>query len=303
MKPAVLIREVGLRDGLQSVPHVVPTLTKQRMVDALVFAGVRSFDAASFVPPQLLPQMADAAQVVGHFRQHPHAEIAVLVPNLKGMALAQAAGAHALLFPVSASQEHSRRNMRMSVEQAIQVIVDAVSQRSPGVMVEAGIAMAFGCPFEGDVPIGKVVSIAVQLAQAGVDRIGLADTVGYAHPEMIKKVVKAVQREIGASLHSLHLHDTRGLALANIVTALDLDIRCFDASLGGLGGCPFADGASGNVATEDVVHLLESMSLSTGIDLHRLLQARQLLAETLPDTPLWGAIARAGIPKTYLKEA
>jgi hydroxymethylglutaryl-CoA lyase len=303
MKPAVLIREVGMRDGLQSIPSVVPTQIKQHILDALIHAGVRSFDAASFVPSKLLPQMADAAQVVNYLALQRDVEVAALVPNLKGMAFAQAAGAHVLLFPVSASQEHSLRNVRMSVEQAIEVIVQAMGQRSSGVIVEAGIAMAFGCPFEGNVPIDKVVSIAAQLAQAGVSRIGLADTVGYAHPEMIKKVVKAVRREIGASLHSLHLHDTRGLALANMVTALDLDIRCFDSSLGGLGGCPFADGASGNVATEDVVHLLESIGLSTGIDLALLLEARQLLANALPDTPLWGSIARAGVPRTYLKEA
>jgi hydroxymethylglutaryl-CoA lyase len=301
-RPIIAIREVGPRDGLQMVKAVMPTAAKIAWINAMAAAGLRGMEVASFVPPHLMPQMADAAEVTRAARQHhPALTVAALAPNLRGAQNAAAAGAHVVVVPVSASEAHSRANVRRSREdQVAEVarIVEAVGRDRP--RIEAGISTAFGCSLQGTVPEDDVVQLGVALAEAGADTVSLADTLGYATPAQVKRLVRRLRKEIGAErLGHLHLHDTLGTALANAYAGLEEGVRGFDGALGGLGGCPFAPGSVGNAATEDLVYLLESEGFDTGIDLPGLLAARDLLAELLPSERLHGRVAAAGIPRTY----
>jgi hydroxymethylglutaryl-CoA lyase len=270
MTPEVLISEVGPRDGLQSVKATMPTAAKCAWIDALVAAGLREIEVASFVPARLLPQMADAADVVRHARRHAGVTVLALVPNLKGAEAAIEAGAHKLTIPVSASAAHLMANVRKTPEEMlaeVRAIVALRTAHAPQVGIEVGVSTAFGCTIQGEVPEDTVVRLAEQLAEAGVDDIGLSDTTGMANPAQVRRLFQRVHAAIGDKTGAAHLHNTRGLGLANCLAAYDVGVRAFDASLGGLGGCPFAPGASGNVVTEDLVFMFEAMGVRTGIDL------------------------------------
>ncbi|MDA8050301.1 MAG: hydroxymethylglutaryl-CoA lyase [Rhodospirillales bacterium] len=301
-KKKVTVCEVGPRDGLQIAHGIMPTPAKIRWITAIAAAGVPAIEVGSFVPPKLVPQMADTDAIVRHAVAIPGLTVVALVPNLRGAQNAYAAGTHRITIPVSVSEGHSRANLNRSpAEQIAEVgrIVAWVRRQPRGMEIEAGCSTAFGCSIDGAVPIAKVVAVATGLAEAGVESVALADTVGYAHPAQIHETVRAVRAAIGPKLEGLHLHDTMGLGLANALAGLEEGIRSFDAALAGLGGCPFAPGASGNIVTEDLVFMLESMGFSTGIDLARLIAARTALHEGLPDEPLHGQVPKAGIPKTF----
>jgi hydroxymethylglutaryl-CoA lyase len=305
MKSRVLVSEVGPRDGLQSIKPVLPLAAKQAWIAAEAAAGVREIEVGSFVNPKLLPQLADTAQVVAFARTLPSLTVAVLVANRRGAEAAIAARVHKLTLPLSVSETHSLHNVRRSHEQMLDEVRGIVAllrelpvEQRP--VFEGGLSTAFGCTLEGHVPLERVVKLGVALMDAGCDEIGLADTTGYANPSQVKTVVRAVRAAVGdAALTSLHLHNTRGLGLANVLAGLEVGIATFDASLCGLGGCPFAPGASGNIVTEDLVFMLESMGLDTGIDLPRLLEVRAILREALPQEPLYGFTADAGLPLNF----
>ena len=298
----VEVVEVGLRDGLQILERVMPTEDKIAWLNAEHAAGVRRFEAASFVPPKLMPQMADAAEVVAAAKRLPGTIVTALVPNQKGAVAAVAAGADTLIAPVSASEAHSSANVRRTPDEMVAEIAricEVRNQADRPVRIDAGLATTFGCTIQGEVREDEVVRIAEACLKAGADTIGLADTVGYANPAQVRRLFSRVREVAGDRLHSAHFHDTRGLGLANVVAALDVGIRSFDASLGGLGGCPHAPGASGNVATEDLVFMLEEMGFDTGIDLDALIKAQRRLVELLPGQTLYGKLAGAGLTKTY----
>lgn len=305
MAASVEIVEVGPRDGLQIAHGVMPTDAKVRWIEALADAGLRTIEVGSFVPPQLVPQMADTGEVLRRVKHNrPTLNAAVLVPNLRGAQLACDAGADVIVLPVSVSESHSRANTRKgTMEQVAEAerIAGWLAGQAQAPRFETGCSTAFGCSIEGAVPADRVVEVAAALAEAGSDAIVLADTLGYANPTQIKDVVGAVRDRVGSRLEKLHLHDTMGTGLANALAGYEAGIRAFDASLAGLGGCPFAPGAAGNIVTEDLVYMFETMGCPTGLDLPALLAARRFIAEGLPLEPLRGAVAQAGIPKTYRK--
>lgn len=297
------ISEVGPRDGLQSIKTIMPLKAKKKWISAAADAGVPEIEVGSFVPAQLLPQLADTAELVAHALTIPNLTVAVLVPNLKGAENAIKAGAHKITIPLSASETHSLKNVNRTHAQMIEEVKNIValiktmpSDKKP--KFEGGISTAFGCTLEGKVSKSKIIEIAYALMDAGCNEVGLSDTTGYATPNHIIKLVKAVKSEIGEqNLTGLHLHNTRGLGLANVVAALDHGITTFDASLGGIGGCPFAPGASGNIVTEDLVFMLNSMGYETGIDIEKLLHVREIVKEALPEETLYGFLPEAGMPK------
>lgn len=302
----VTIVEVGLRDGLQILDRVVPTADKIAWLDSEHRAGVRHFEAASFVPPRLLPQMADAAEVMAATKALPGAIAQALAPNFKGAQAALAAGADAIMLPLSASEAHSLANIRKTRAESVEELARVCRARDEGghvTRIDAGISTAFGCTLQGAVPEDDVLRLCEACLEAGADRVALADTVGYADPAQVRRLYRRVRAIAGDRLQSAHFHDTRGLGLANVLAVLDLGIREFDSSLGGLGGCPHAPGASGNVATEDLVFMLESMGFDTGIRIDALLDAQRLLATLLPGQPLHGKIAAAGLPKHFRSSA
>ncbi len=303
--PAVLISEVGPRDGLQSVKAVMPTASKLRWVDALHAAGLREIEVASFVPARLLPQMADAADVVRHASALPGLCVMALVPNLQGAQAALAAGVHKLTIPVSASPAHSMANVRRMPQDMVEQVRAIVALRhdaAPGVGIEVGISTAFGCTLQGAVADDDVIRLAVALAQAGVDEVGLSDTTGMANPAQVRRLFTRLRAELGSKAGAAHMHNTRGLGLANCLAAYDVGVRTFDASLGGLGGCPYAPGASGNVVTEDLVFMFEAMGVTTGVDLEKLIAARAPLMAGLPGEPVYGMTPEAGLPKGFAQE-
>jgi hydroxymethylglutaryl-CoA lyase len=302
MGETVIICEVGPRDGLQIAKTRMATAAKAQWIAAIAEAGVREIEVGSFVPARLIPQMADTAEIVARALAIPGLTVAALAPNLRGAAAAWAAGAHRISIPVSVSEGHSRSNLnRTPAEQIAEVrrVVQWVRSQPRAMQIQAGCSTAFGCSIDGTVPAKRVIEVATELAAAGVDEVTLADTVGYAHPAQVRSLVRAVREAIGDKLTGLHLHDTMGLGLANALAGLEAGVRQFDACLAGLGGCPYAPGASGNVVTEDLVFMLESMGFETGIDLAKLLAARGILREALPDEPLRGQVPQAGIPKTF----
>lgn len=298
----VLVSEVAPRDGLQSVAATMPTAAKHRWIAAMAAAGLQEIEVGSFVPARLLPQLADTGEVVRQAIAIPGVRIMALVPNLRGAQAAYEAGAHKITIPVSVSEAHSLANVRKTHAQMIEEVRSIVAWRDEhcrGLHIESGLATAFGCTISGAVPEDDVVRMAARMAAIGADDIGLADTTGYGNPAQVRRLFTRVRAEVGDRLGSAHFHNTRGQGLANVVAALDVGVTTFDASLGGIGGCPYAPGASGNIVTEDLVFLLEAMGLDTGIDLERLLEARNLLAAALPGEPLYGHLAGAGLPKGF----
>ncbi len=307
---AVQICEVGPRDGLQSVARTLATPLKLAWIDALYAAGLRQIEVTSFVPARLMPQLADAAEVVRHARTQPGLKVLALAPNLKGVQAAAAAGAHAVTVPLSATEAHSQANLRKPIAQAVAELRQIVAWRNaeaPSLHIDAGISVAFGCSIQGPVPQDDVMRLAHALAQAGADSVGVADTTGYANPAQVRRMYLRLFAEIGNADNPVrpglcggaHVHNTRGLGLANCLAAYDVGVRTFDSSLAGLGGCPHAPGASGNVVTEDLVFMFEAMGLATGIDVQALMAARAPLAEGLPGEPLYGMTPLAGVPKGY----
>jgi hydroxymethylglutaryl-CoA lyase len=306
MTEHVIICETGPRDGLQIAKSIMPTAIKTRWIAAIAAAGVPMIEVGSFVPPKLIPQMADTAEITRRAVLLPNVSIMALAPNLRGAQNAYEAGAHRISTPVSVSEGHSRANINKTPAEAIGEVarmVAWVKAQPRRVPIEAGMSTTFGCSIDGRIPLANILRVATGLAEAGVDEITLADTVGYGNPALIREVVRAVRAEIGDKLVGLHLHDTCGVGIANALAGLDEGIRKFDSSLAGLGGCPSAPGASGNIVTEDLVFMLESMGFSTGIDLPKLLAARTIMHEGIPAEPIHGNLAKAGIPRTFAKAA
>ncbi|HWI39033.1 MAG TPA: hydroxymethylglutaryl-CoA lyase [Burkholderiales bacterium] len=294
----VHICEVGPRDGLQNAHQLMPTQAKKAWISALAAAGLKEIEVGSFVPPKLIPAMADTAEIVKHAITIPGLKVVALAPNLKGFQRAIEAGAHKVTFPVSASRQHSESNVRMTPEQMVEEVRKCAEYPHPGVEIEGAVSTAFGCTLQGSVPEDDVVRIAVALAEF-CDGVALADTVGYGNPAQVRRIFRRVKNEIGDKLEGAHFHNTRGLGLANALAAYEEGVRAFDSSLGGLGGCPFAPGASGNVITEDLVFMFESMGVSTGVDLDKLMVARQMMVEVLPAEQTYGHFALAGLPKGF----
>lgn len=299
---AVTVREVGLRDGLQSLSVVVPTQTKLDWIDAAYAAGQREIEVGSFVPARLLPQLADTSELVSRAVQLPGLTVSVLVPNQKGAELALASGAHLMLVPLSASHAHSLANLRKTPQEVVAMVGQMRAARDAAgspMLIEGGVGTAFGCTLQGEVRQDDVLRLMQALLDAGADRVSLADTVGYADPASVRRLFEAARRIAGDRLCCAHFHDTRGLGLANVLAALETGVARFDACLAGIGGCPHAPGASGNVSTEDLVFMLESMGIDTGVDIQQLLALREAAGRWLPDQPLHGALWRAGLPKTF----
>lgn len=299
-----LVSEVGPRDGLQSIKRAMPTDAKHRWIRALAASGLKEIEVASFVPAKLLPQMADAEEVVREAVKIRGLTVLALAPNLRGAQNAILAGAHKVTLPVSASHMHSQSNIRKTVDEAIEEVGRVVRFRDghDGACragIEVGISTAFGCTLQGEVPEDFVIEVAVRLARQGADSVGLSDTTGYANPAQVKRMFKRLHAELGDNAGGAHLHNTRGQGLANVVAALDAGVTTFDSSQGGIGGCPYAPGASGNIVTEDLVFLLESMGIDTGIDVDKLLASRKILMEGLPGEPIYGHLPDAGLPKGF----
>lgn len=293
----ILVSEVGPRDGLQSISRTMPLDAKKAWIAAEAAAGVREIEVGSFVPPALLPQMADTAELAAFARTLPGLDVVALVPNAKGAARAVEAGVHGMSIPFSMSETHSIRNVRKDHPSMLaEIRACAEIAAAGGAHFAVGLSTAFGCTIEGPVAEDKVVRLAEASMEAGAKELSLSDTTGYANPAQVKRLVRAVRAAVGDALTTLHLHNTRGLGLANALAGLEEGITTLDASLGGLGGCPAAPGASGNIVTEDLVFMLQAMGLETGIDLPKLLEVRKILAEALPGEPLYGFTPDAGLP-------
>lgn len=302
MTPEIEISEVGPRDGLQALHGIMPTAAKRAWIAALAAAGLREIEVGSFVPAKLLPQMADTSEIVAYARTLPGLTAAALAPNARGAGDAIAAGAQKITLPLSVSRSHSLANARKTPDQMVEEIRAACLLRDAAPIrpqIEAGLSTAFGCTIEGAVAEAEVVRLAVAAMEAGADEIGLSDTTGMANPAQIRRVIEAVRGAIGAMLTGVHLHNTYGLGLANALAAYEAGIRTFDASQAGLGGCPYAPGATGNIVTEDLVYMFESMGVRTGIDLEKLMEGRRVLSEAFPAEPLYGYVPAAGLPKTW----
>lgn len=298
----ILISEVGPRDGLQSIGSIMATDNKRHWIKSLYEAGLKEIEVGSFVPSHLMPQMADASEIVCYSKSLNKGAVLALVPNLKGAELAIASGVHKLTIPVSASEAHSLANVKKSREEMmleVKKIIDYKNKHSAGVHIEVGISTAFGCTLQGVVNESDVISLAVELANLGVDEIGLSDTAGYANPAQVKRLFKQLRYDLGEKAGAAHMHNTRGLGLANCLAAFEEGVRTFDSSQGGLGGCPYAPGASGNVVTEDLVFMFESMGIKTGINFDKLLKAREILIASLPNESIYGMTPEAGLPKGF----
>jgi hydroxymethylglutaryl-CoA lyase len=309
MTSAVLVSEVGPRDGLQSIDRVMPLDAKKAWIAAEAAAGVREIEVGSFVPARLLPQMADTAELAAFANRIEGLTVAVLVPNLRGAEAAMAVGARKLSMPFSMSETHSLKNVRKNhpaMIEEIRAVAGRVAEapHASRPHFEVGLATAFGCTMEGPVEEDRVVRLAEAAMEAGAAEVGLSDTTGYANPAQVRRLVRRVKSAVGADkLNTLHLHNTRGLGLANALAGLEEGISTLDASLGGLGGCPFAPGASGNIVTEDLVFMLEAMGISTGIDLEKLLLVRRIVTDALPGEALYGFVPDAGLPLGFVRAA
>ena len=297
-----VIREVGLRDGLQRLRTILPTASKLAWIRGAYAAGLRELEVGSFVPARLLPQLADTAELVAFARALPGLFTSVLVPNLRGAQDALDSGADLMIVPLSASHAHSLANLRKTPDEVVAEVARIRAARDASgakTLIEGGVGTAFGCTLQGDVDAEEVLRLMQALLDAGADRVSVADTVGYADPRMVRELFARAVDIAGDRFWCGHFHDTRGLGLANVFAALDAGVTRFDACLAGIGGCPHAPGASGNVATEDLAYLLGSMGIETGIDIGRLLALREEVAGWLRDETLHGTLWRAGLPKTY----
>jgi hydroxymethylglutaryl-CoA lyase len=305
--PDVLVREVGLRDGLQIIGTFVPTPDKQEWIDRCVTAGLREIEICSFVPEKYIPQFRDADEVAAHAVSEPQLMAAALVPNLRGAQRALAAGVGKLLCIISATEGFNQANLRRTKSQSLEELKSIVHLRDQHAVghyraiIQVGVSVAFGCPFEGIVADRDVRDTAVSAAEAGADEISLADTAGQGDPTRVRRIFRALAQELGKVPLAAHFHDTRGTGVANVLAALDSDVRAFDSSIAGLGGCPNSPGATGNIATEDLTFMLEAMGLDTGVDLGRLLEMRSFVARCLPDVRLFGHIAQVGLPKGFVR--
>jgi hydroxymethylglutaryl-CoA lyase len=302
MSEKIILREVGMRDGLQSIAEIMPTETKIAWLDAEYAAGVRAVEVSSFVPPKLLPQLADAEAVIAHAMTLPGLHVSALIPNSRGAERGMALGVPEMNYVLSVSNGHNLSNVRRPTEESIEDfrrVVALCHTGSKPAKINCGLATSFGCTIEGDVDEDRVRRIANEIAEAGADGIILADTVGYGQPAAIERVFKKVIADVSPLPVAAHFHDTRGLGLANVLAAYNAGCREFDASLGGLGGCPYAPGATGNIVMEDTVFLFESMGCETGIDLDKLVTVRAIVAKALPQMTLYGAIAKAGLPRNF----
>jgi len=298
----VVIREVGLRDGLQSIQAVLPTARKLEWIAGAYAAGQREIEVGSFVPARLLPQLADTAELVAYAKTLPGLAVSVLVPNLKGAQRALETGADLLLVPLSASREHSLANLRKTPDEVVAEVARIRAERDAAgstTLIEGGIGTAFGCTIQGRVEPDEVLRCMQALLDAGADRVSIADTVGYAGPAAVRALFERARRVAGDRFFCGHFHDTRGLALANVYAALETGVARYDATLAGIGGCPHAPGASGNAASEDLAFMLADMGIDTGIDLPALLALRAKVARWLDGESLHGALWRAGLPKTH----
>ena len=301
----VLVREVGLRDGLQMIGTFMPTAQKQQWMDQCCAAGFVELEICSFVPAKYIPQFADAEAVVEHSRGKEGLVAATLVPNLKGAQRALEAGAGKLICIISATESFSQANLRRPKQRSLEELAQIVRLRDEfaadnlRVPIQVGISVAFGCPFEGSVADSVVCAAAVAAARLGADEISLADTAGQGDPAQVRRVFATLRRELPEVGLSGHFHDTRGLGLANVLAALEAQVRAFDASIAGLGGCPNSPGATGNVATEDLVFMLEALGLNTGIDIQQLLEIRKFLHQCLPDVRMAGHVGIVGLPKGF----
>ncbi len=293
--PEVLVYEVGPRDGLQNEPDTISTELKLELVTRLATVGLRRIEIASFVSPKWIPQLADGEALVGLVPDLPDVIYSALVPNEKGYErFRNAGGAHVAVVFLSASETHNRKNLNCSVTEQLERLRPVMERaKNDGVPVRAVISTVCGCPYEGDVDPGAVVSLSRKLFQLGASEVSLGDTIGVGRPEQVRKLVGAVSGEVPLEKIALHLHDTYGRALANVQAGYEAGVRTFDASLGGLGGCPYAPGAAGNVATEDVVDLFEGAGISTGVDLDRLVDITGWLESDVLERRLPGRVYRA----------
>jgi hydroxymethylglutaryl-CoA lyase len=302
--PDIHVVEVGPRDGLQIAKAIMPTALKERWIAGAAAAGLTEVEVCSFVPAKVVPGMADADAVTRFARTVPGLTTAVLVPNRKGAEGAIAAGAHILSMPISVSVSHNLANVRKTHDQSLdefKAVLDLARAQPAGQRpkVVAALSTAFGCSIEGEVPKANVMKLAERVLEAGAEAVSLADTIGIGNPAQVKRLFRAAHAAFGRSrIGGAHFHDTRGQGLANVVAALDADVTSFDSCLAGLGGCPFAPGASGNICTEDLVWMLEEMGLSTGVSLEKLLPLRDILKEGLPGERLLGHLAEAGLART-----
>jgi len=302
MADRVEIREVGMRDGLQSIADILPTETKLAWLDAEYAAGVRQIEVSSFVPPKLLPQLADAEAVVRHALTLPGLVVSALIPNSRGAERGLALGVHEMNFVLSVSEGHNLSNVRRSTGESVEDfrrVVQLCRDSGKAVKINCGLATSFGCTIEGDVDEDRVRRIAGEVAEAGADGILLADTVGYGQPAAIGRVFRKIIADVAPLPVAAHFHDTRGLGLANVLAAFAAGCKLFDASLGGLGGCPYAPGATGNIVLEDTAFMFEAMGIATGIDIDKLASVRELVHRALPEVTLYGAIAKAGLPRNF----
>ena len=305
MADQVIVREVGLRDGLQLVRNFVETDIKSQWISEQAKCGFSHIEVTSFVPPKLLPQFADAEDIVTHANTISGLSASALVLNVKGAQRALDAGARTICFVLSASEMHNQSNVRCSADESMAMfaeIAQLARDQYPTAKVAVAIATSFGCSLQGHVSRQRVQEMASELAMLGAKEITLADTVGYANPQQVEELFALVSEKIGNVPLAAHFHDTRGMGLANVTAALKSGVRIFDASLGGLGGCPFAPGATGNISTEDTVYMLESMGYATGISMDRLLELRAKLEDWLPGEALQGSVAKAGPAKTFAKD-
>ncbi len=298
---AVSLREVGPRDGLQN-EDPVPTAAKIALIDALSATGVKRIEAVSFVHPKAIPQMADADEVWAGITRNPDVRYSALVPNTRGAQRALDAGFTEIEVVVSASDTHNRKNVNRSTDESLDDITELIALlHAAGASCEVIVATAFGCPFEGDIPVERVVSVVDRVVADGADRIAFGDTTGMATPGRVTALVSAIRARHAEIPLLLHFHNTRGTALANVLAALQLGVTEFDASVGGLGGCPYAPGASGNLASEELVHMLDDLGIDTGVDLDALIEVARS-AERAVERELPSGVLRAG-PRTRLTPA
>jgi hydroxymethylglutaryl-CoA lyase len=292
-RPHVAITEVGTRDGFQSEPVFIPTAVKAEIVDAVIATGLNHVEATSFVSPRAVPQLADAHDVLALLKRREDAYISALAPNARGAERALGAGVDEIVCFISASATHNQANLNATIEQSLANAAEIAAIARGRTPVRGAVACAFGCPFEGEVPVAAAMKVIDAYVNLGIDRVGLGDTTGMATPPTVSRLVRAIQQRHPQLRIALHFHNTRGVGLANVMVGLDLGIREFEASVAGLGGCPFAPGATGNICTEDLVYLLEESGYDTGVDLEALIavaqRVEQVIGRTLP-----GQVMKAG---------
>lgn len=289
----VTVIEVGTRDGFQSEKDFIPTAVKAEIVDALIDAGIRDLEATSFVSPRAIPQLADAHEMLALVTRRKEAHLAALVPNPRGAERALGAGVDEIVCFVSASETHNKANLNNDIAGSLAAVAEVAGIVRGKVEMRGAVACAFGCPFEGEVPVAAAMRAIDTYAQLGFRHLSLGDTTGMATPPTVTRLVKAIQREHPEMPITLHFHNTRGVGLANVMVGLDLGVRRYEASIAGLGGCPFAPGATGNICTEDLVYLLEESGFDTGVDLAKLaavaLRVQEVIGRALP-----GQVMKAG---------